>query len=373
MEEIFRCAAESTWPTYDPAIVDNLSLARSDLPHELLQLDEKGSWDPFLFREGVRVLQSFSLVQRDVSGGTYSVHPLVHSWARERMSNLEQEKKCRSANALLTCSINFQFDRHHREFRRKLTPHISAYRERSAGAKVPKLCNYDECMSYQLVFLENGYLKEAEELGAQATEVGKRILGLEHPDTLRGMANLASTYRHQGRLEEAEELGVQVTEARKRILGLEHPGTLTSMGNVASTYRSQGRLREAEGLEVQVVEARKRILGLEHPDTLTSMGKLASVYIGQGCLGEAERLGVHVFEMMEKVLGADNPKTLRSMGDLAYTWKLQGRDEEAIDLMAKKAKLSRERLGPDHPLTMNAAQILCKWRTPQKAATSQPP
>ena len=60
-------------------------------------------------------------------------------------------------------------------------------------------------------------------------------------------------------------------EMRKRVLGLEHPDTLTIMANFASTYRNQGRSKEANELEVQVMKTRKRLLGLEHPSTLTSM------------------------------------------------------------------------------------------------------
>ena len=62
------------------------------------------------------------------------------------------------------------------------------------------------------------------------------MLGAEHPDTLRSMANLALTYWDQGRWEEAEELEVQVMETMQRVLGAEHPDTLTAMGNLASTY-----------------------------------------------------------------------------------------------------------------------------------------
>jgi hypothetical protein len=38
------------------------------------------------------------------------------------------------------------------------------------------------------------------------------VLGLEHPDTLNSMTNLALTYRNKGRWDEAEELDVQVME-----------------------------------------------------------------------------------------------------------------------------------------------------------------
>ena len=59
------------------------------------------------------------------------------------------------------------------------------------------------------------------------------------------------------------------------MLGVEHPDMLTSMANLASVYWSQGRWKEAEELEVQVIETRKRVLGVEHSDTLTSMANLA--------------------------------------------------------------------------------------------------
>ena len=47
-------------------------------------------------------------------------------------------------------------------------------------------------------------------------ETRKRVLGEEHPDSLRNMANLALTYRSQGRWKEAEDLDVLVMETRKR-------------------------------------------------------------------------------------------------------------------------------------------------------------
>jgi len=63
-------------------------------------------------------------------------------------------------------------------------------------------------------------------------------------------------------------------EIRKNVLGLEHPDMLTSMNNLAFTYQRQGRWKEAEELQVQVMEICKNVLGPEHPDTLASMNNL---------------------------------------------------------------------------------------------------
>ncbi|KAH8675241.1 hypothetical protein BX600DRAFT_431834 [Xylariales sp. PMI_506] len=94
-------------------------------------------------------------------------------------------------------------------------------------------------------------------------ETRKTKLGVDHPDTLTSMDNLALTYRKQGRFEEAEQLNVQVLETRKTKFGVDHPDTLTSMNNLASTYRKQGRFEEAEQLNVQVLETSKTKLGVE--------------------------------------------------------------------------------------------------------------
>ena len=52
-------------------------------------------------------------------------------------------------------------------------------------------------------------------------------------------------------------MGMRVMEVRKTMLGQEHPDTLAGMANLAST-------ESREGLEVPVIEVRKTVLGQEH-------------------------------------------------------------------------------------------------------------
>jgi Flp pilus assembly protein TadD len=89
------------------------------------------------------------------------------------------------------------------------------------------------------------------------------------------MNNLALTLYAQGDLAGARKLQEQVLEAWVRLLGKEHPDTLRAMNNLAGTLYAQGDLAGARKLEEQVLEARGRLLGKEHPDTLTAMNNLA--------------------------------------------------------------------------------------------------
>jgi len=67
---------------------------------------------------------------------------------------------------------------------------------------------------------EQGYSNEAKELQIQALNTRKRVLGIEHPDTIRAMAHLAKTYGNLEKYIEAEKLKMQVLDARTESLDL---------------------------------------------------------------------------------------------------------------------------------------------------------
>ncbi|KAF8134740.1 hypothetical protein K438DRAFT_2126528 [Mycena galopus ATCC 62051] len=102
-------------------------------------------------------------------------------------------------------------------------------------------------------------LKEAEEIQSAAIEKGKRLLGHEdsltiwtwepgrkilgedHPNALWTMGNLALTYKEQGHLKMAQEIQVVVLEKKKRILGDQHPETVRAKAELDSTCTALAR------------------------------------------------------------------------------------------------------------------------------------
>jgi tetratricopeptide (TPR) repeat protein len=341
-EDIFRRAAEAQ---------DAQLRATSNLPRQLLVCNKSGKWDLPFFRDGIRMLISYSLINKSGSG-VYSMHPLVHCWSRDRMLQPEQQTRCMSAKTLLAQSITFQFASQDYAFRHTLLSHIKANEKYGDEVGTSETSDDVKMSRFALVFHENGYWNEAEKLEVDVMELRKRLFGVEHPDTLTSMSNLATTYWQQGRWNEAEMLQVDVMELSKRLLGAEHPDTLTSMANLAETYRRQGRWNEAEKLEVDAMELCKRLLGAEHPDTLKSMASLASTYRQQGRWNEAEKLEVNVIELCKRVLGAEHPHTLASMANLATTYRKQGRWNEAEKLVVDVMELSKKLLGAEHPQTL---------------------
>ena len=364
-EEIFQKAAEALGdPAFNNGTWDQIGqLEDNDRLHQLLQLDKADHWDPWFFRKGIQILLSFSLIKRGMNHGTYSVHPLVHCWCRDRLSPHQQQTNALCASALLSSSISLGSAANDYAFRRALIPHIKAISQYYAGLGVQIPYNQKLYIVFGFALNENGYWKEAEQLDIQVIESSKRILGEEHPDTLSSLASLSTTYWNQGRWKEAEQLDIQVMESCKRIFGEEHPDTLSSMANLAATYRNQGHWKEAKHLEVQVMERCKRILGEEHPDTLRSMASLAATCQNQGHWKEAEQLDVQVIESCKRTLGEEHPHTLSSLASLSTTYWNQGHWKEAEQLDIQVMKSRKKILGEEHPDTLSSmANLAATYR-----------
>jgi hypothetical protein len=73
-------------------------------------------------------------------------------------------------------------------------------------------------------------------------------------------------------------------ETRKKKLGLNHPDTLNSMNNLAFTWKRQGRKAEAIELMKACVQLCSRILGPRHPHSISSSTVLTT--------WEAEEAGI---------------------------------------------------------------------------------
>ena len=336
-EEIFSYAAlQKDQEISNP----ELPLASDILDWRLLALNKIGTWDNLLFGEGIRVLLSFSLIKKGPSDSVYAMHPLVHAWGRDRMTLDEKKKCCQRAYITLSCSLRWCEVQPY-EFKRALVTHVRANMEHSSSESSQSMISYldDASERFLLLFWEQGYLKEAEILGIQVLDTRKKVLRVEHPDIIRAMGNLATTYQRLGKYTEAEKLEIPVLDATNRILGVEHPDTIRAMGHLASTYQSLEKYTEAEKLKIQVLDARNRILGEEHSDTIYSMGSLVLTYRSLGKYIEAEKLEAEFYEIMNRVPGAETPHTITAIANVQEAWGTQILDasstvpnEENLDL-----------------------------------------
>ena len=116
----------------------------------------------------------------------------------------------------------------------------------------------------------------------------RRVLGEDHPVTLRLANNLAVGLRGLGEYEQARDVDKDTLSRYRRVLGEDHPATLDSANNLAADLRALGEHEEARELHEDTLARRRRVLGDDHPATLRSAHNLAA---DLRVLGEHDQAG----------------------------------------------------------------------------------
>ncbi len=199
------------------------------------------------------------------------------------------------------------------------------------------------------------YLGDLDRAGVQlerAYALRRRILGPDHPETLKSADDLAHLQLDRGQLDLAIASLADTLDRRRATLGPDHPDTIGSKHNLAMAYQAAGRISESLALYREALARRTAILGRDHPDTLFSMNNLASCSREAGLFDQALPLYEEALARRRRVLGPDHPETLVSMNNLANFYRELGRYPEAIELLREALDLQRKNLGPDHPDTL---------------------
>ncbi len=212
-------------------------------------------------------------------------------------------------------------------------------------------------------FFFSGNGNKAVEQLEKARELYERHRGLDHPDTLLALNELARSLHRAGRNDEAVRVGEQALPLRRTVLGPDHPETLEGMHNLAYHYNFVRRYDDAVKLGEETLALRKARFGPEGRQTLETMGVLAICYFNAGRHDEAIRLHEHTLALKTEKFGRDTVPTLFTMFQLAHAYAAVGRHAEALKL-SEEAFLHRKRTrGPDHLVTRdNRSQLLDIYR-----------
>jgi tetratricopeptide (TPR) repeat protein len=225
--------------------------------------------------------------------------------------------------------------------------------------------------------LQRGRLREAADMCEELMKDCTESLGETDPTTLVSRSNFASAMSGLGSLEYAARLESDLLEISKQKFGLEHPDTLNKMLNLAMTYldlsernestssiRAMRQLKQSAVIMEEVVERQTEVRGGLHMDTLASIHCLVLVRLGQGRFAEGEEMGRNLVKDCKKApsLGVDHPTTLHCMDTYSQILAKQKRFPEAIRVMKECVLLSRRKLGREHPDTLDSVEALAELR-----------
>ena len=306
--------------------------------------------DPLALKNAIGVLGAYSLLRRDASAQTLSVHRLVQAVLKDQMKEKQQKQWAKRTVSALSDAF----------------PDIQHQNWSQCELFLPHTFVCSELIEqYQLFSVETAYLlnqtgfylteraryQEAEPLLQRALAIREQQLGAKHPDTAMSLNNLAELYREQGEYREAEPLYERALAICEQQLGEEHPSTATSLNNLAGLYQDQGKYEQAEPLYERALAIREEQLGATHPSTATSLNNLAHLYHNQGKYEQAELLYERALAIREEQLGAMHPSTAQSLNNLASLYWSQGKYTEAEPLYERALAIREEQLGKEHPNT----------------------
>ncbi|KAF7333604.1 FabD/lysophospholipase-like protein [Mycena sanguinolenta] len=309
-------------------------------------LGPTGEWKSLQFSELTNEIKAYSLINYNTERHSFSIHPLVHSWTRTTLADVES--CCSCMDRILGMSIQ-KIPEHDVLASLRLVSHVDSLMQ-------AMITNFP--IPYARIYYHAGQYSKAEQLQADEIERCRKCSGDDHQDTLEVMCRLARTYNKMRQFEKAKKLFTVVLEKQKKLLGDDHSNTLDTMHNLALIYDNLGQFEEAEKQYVVVLEKSKKLLGDDHLDTLQTMHNLAITYHKLGKFEKAGKLYVLVLEKQKKLLGENHLDTLHTMHSLAITCDSLGQFKDALKLKVMVLEKRRKLLGDDHRDTLYAMNNL---------------
>ena len=359
------------------------------LPHVIRDARESGDFDNLRLQYALRELVQTSMVMYNEKTDSYTLHPLIHKWARERpgMTTAEQALWAQVAGITLAHSILLPpaaSTEEDERFRRDLLPHVDhvlgcmrILRQRMVKSRETRWLpcfslepSFDRekailSAKFSIVYAQGGRWQDAETLQVAVKDYTQRVLGIEHRATRRITLVLADTLWYLGRGDEAAELQSAILDACIRLLGREDHETLMAMDNLAKTRWQQGRYSDALTIQEEAVTGLTKVRGPEHQDTLTAMDRLGQTVTKLGeDMSRAKDLHQKAAAGMKKVLGLSHSNTLIAMENLAMVkLQMESQLERASQIMDEVFELRKENLGKEHPYTLLAMANLARLKS----------
>ncbi|KAJ3040475.1 Kinesin light chain 3 [Rhizophlyctis rosea] len=161
-----------------------------------------------------------------------------------------------------------------------------------------------------LVYIKLGNLEAARLMLEDGLHICQRTLPVDDPLTLRFMSNLALAYDSMGtgNEAEAERLYLECMEKRKRVLGVNHSETLSATYNLAVFYHQNKRHQLAEPLYQDYLYRIKMVRGDAHKDTITAAFRLGRLWYDVGRFATAASILHEYVVIAREVWGNDNPE-----------------------------------------------------------------
>ena len=322
--------------------------------------------DPFLLNQGLEALRAYSLIQRNPTEKTLSIHRLVQAVLQETLSEEEQhtwrERAMLAINAAFPDAEYETWPQCERLLLQALAATQISEQDQIIGSEAGRL--FYKVATY---LQDRARYIEAEPLHLRALRIWEQVLGLEdrQMSLSRSLNALAQLYWRQGKFAEAEPLYLRALHIWEQAFGPEYPEVARVLNNLAILYRNQNKFAEAEPLYLRALHIWEQAFGPEHPQVTSPLNGLANLYCDQGRYVEAEPLYLRVLYILEQQFGHQYHLVSYPLEGLAELYRNQGKYAEAEPLYLRAQAIREQQLGLQHPDTAAIIHNIASFREAQ--------
>jgi tetratricopeptide (TPR) repeat protein len=185
--------------------------------------------DGLVFKETIRTLIGFSLIEANQQKGNYTMHPVVQDWCLHIIQT-ERDLKASQLDELALVCVGYMVpnsdQQNYWELQRRLLVHADYVNQRwNSDRLTDDIAIWGAFHGLGNLYSDQGKLKEAEEMYQRALAGHKKALGPDHTSTLMTVNNLGNLYCNQGKLKEAEEMYRRALVGYEKALGPNHHKT----------------------------------------------------------------------------------------------------------------------------------------------------
>ncbi|RDW80348.1 hypothetical protein BP5796_05046 [Coleophoma crateriformis] len=302
-------------------------------------------------RKALGELARLSLITYHDISDSYSMHPLVHMWVRERpeMSTGAQAIWCEAALTTISRCILLpplsNTVKSHADLPRQVLPHLLAVEKHQERIRAGFVHNQKslsrvwppplqasgghpkqavQLAKASLVYAQCGYFIEAELRQRTVRDVVYKMRGPDHSRAMDITLALAGTLWLQSRSNEAADLQEHVLHGCLRTLGPDHPRTLKVMDALGESRRQQGRLTESIDLHQNAIDKMKtQLLGTD-PARFHAHEHLGVTLWYCFRFEEAKEHQEKAVSGLKRLLGENDLNTMIAMESLARTYRALG-------------------------------------------------
>ncbi len=245
-------------------------------------------------REALGHLTNMSLIGRHEHGGndSYYMHPLWHTWIRQRpeMKLGEEALWCQAAKTTLAHAI-------------LLPPHGSSEPEEAMRRSLlPHINHVQDCQKHIDARIEENRQSRSWSIRHLLSKITTMAMVRKRTMTAGEALELAKfsrVYIDCTEWDKAEELQLRVKDFACSKLGHDHPRVMDIYRFLAQTYLLQTRANEAAPLLDHVLKVYLNSLGPNHPKTLKMKDILGQIRCWQGRFRDSRKLHQEAVMAME--------------------------------------------------------------------------